>query len=110
MGSAQLGFGRLSADFDLRNGEATTSDLHFDGDAEILMRGRVGLLDHTYDARVWVLRGEERLPALVRGLAPGTRIAALWLSLRELLAGGGRDHAALRLRGTWDDPMVTAAD
>ena len=55
----------------------------------------------------WVLKGEERLPAAVRGLSPGPRVAALWMSLRDLFAGGERERAALRLRGTWDDPMVT---
>jgi hypothetical protein len=38
-------------------------------------------------------------------------VAAVWLSLRELLAGpAGRNRVALRLRGSWDEPMVTSAD
>ena len=39
--------------------------------------------------------------------------AAAWLSLRELFAGGGRDEgskAPLHLQGTWDDPIVVAAE
>jgi hypothetical protein len=70
------------------------------------MRGRIGLLAHDYDAQVWVLKGEERLPAAVRRLGAGPRVAALWMSLRELIAGEGHEHVTLRLRGTWDDPMV----
>src|SRR5262249_36782459 len=35
-----LHFDHLQADFEVQNGQASTSNLHFDGDAEILMRGR----------------------------------------------------------------------
>jgi uncharacterized protein YhdP len=106
LGLPQLPFVRLSADFKVADGQAATSNLHLDGDTEIVMRGRIGLLAHDYDAQVWVLKGEERLPAAVRRLAPGPRVAALWVSLRELFAGANHERAALRLRGTWDDPMV----
>lgn len=107
-----LGFAQLTADFELRDGEATTTGLHFDGDAEILMRGRVGLVAGDYDEQAWILRGEERLPAAVRRLGPTPRVAAVWLSLRELFAGAAaeRARAALHLRGTWNDPIVTPAE
>jgi uncharacterized protein YhdP len=108
-----LRFSSLEAGFDLSHGEATTANLHFDGDAEILMRGRMGLLARDYDQQVWILRGEGRLPAAVRRLGPTPRVAAAWLSLRELFAGGGRDDASkapLHLQGTWDDPIVVAAE
>ena len=104
----ELRFASLDADFDVRNGQASTSDLHFDGDAEILMRGRTGLVARDYDQQVWVLRGEERLPAPVRKFAPTPRVAAAWLALREMFAGTGqeRPRAALRLQGSWDEPVV----
>jgi len=104
-----LRFTRLSANYELRGGQAVTPALHFDGDAEILVRGRVGLSSGDYDEEAWILRGEERLPAAVRRLAPTPRVAALWLSLRELF-GAPRSveaRAALRLRGPWGDPIVT---
>jgi uncharacterized protein YhdP len=110
----QLRFSRLEADFELRAGEASTSNLHFDGDAEILMRGRTGLVARDYDQQVWILRGEGRLPAAVRRLGPTPRVAAVWLSLRELFTGGDRTDngagAALHLQGSWDDPIVVAAE
>ena len=111
-GSPELRFASLSADFTLRDGQALTSDLHFDGDAEILMRGRVGLLARDYDGRLWVFKGGERLPAALRGLTPAPRIAALWLSLRSLITGGAADrtHSVLTLRGSWDEPLVTASE
>jgi uncharacterized protein YhdP len=108
----ELQFAHLAADFALRDGQASTSNLHFDGDAEILMRGRTGLLAHDYDQQVWVLRGEERLPAAVRRLGPTPRVAAAWLTLRELFTGAGEDRsrAILRLQGSWDEPIVAAAN
>jgi uncharacterized protein YhdP len=105
-----LRFTRLDADFELADGEASTSDLHFDGDAEILMRGRTGLLAKDYDEEVWVLKGEERLPAAVRRFAPTPRVAAAWLTLRDLFAATGEagPRALLHLQGSWDDPVVVS--
>jgi uncharacterized protein YhdP len=110
--SSGLKFSRLTANFVLHDGQAMTSDLHFDGDAEILVRGRTGLLAHDYDEQAWILRGEERLPAAVRRFGPTPKVAAVWLSLRELFTGSAanRSRAALSLRGTWDDPIVTPAE
>jgi uncharacterized protein YhdP len=110
--SSGLKFSRLTADYVLHDGQAMTSDLHFDGDAEILVRGRTGLVAHDYDEQAWILRGEERLPAAVRRFGPTPKIAAVWLSLRELFTGSDADrsHAALSLRGTWDEPIVTPAE
>jgi uncharacterized protein YhdP len=108
-----LRFSRLEGDFELSAGEATTSNLHLDGDAEILMRGRTGLVARDYDQQVWILRGEGRLPAAVRRLGPTPRVAAAWLSLRELFAGERGDEgsrASLHLQGSWDDPIVVATD
>jgi uncharacterized protein YhdP len=105
----ELRFARFEADFDLHDGEASTSDLHFDGDAEILMRGRTGLLARDYDQQVWILKGEERLPAPVRRMGPSPRVAAAWLTLREMFAGTtavDRSRAVLRLQGSWDEPVV----
>jgi uncharacterized protein YhdP len=107
-----LHFANLSADYELRDGEAFTRDLHFDGDAEILVHGRVGLSSGDYDQQAWILHGEDRLPAAVRRLGPTPRIAAAWLSLRELFTGNPADRTrtALRLRGTWNDPIVAPAE
>jgi uncharacterized protein YhdP len=104
-----LRFARFTADYELLDGEARTSGLHFDGDAEILVRGRIGLASGDYDQQAWILRGEDRLPAALRHLSPSPRVAALWLSLRDLLGGdgAGRARAALHLRGQWSDPIVT---
>jgi uncharacterized protein YhdP len=105
----ELKFKRLEAHFQLHDGQAVTSDLHFDGDAEILVRGRTGLLTHDYDHEAWVLRGEERLPSSMRRLASTPRVAAAWLTLRELIGGDAtsRSRIVLRLRGSWNEPVVS---
>jgi uncharacterized protein YhdP len=110
--SPALRFAQFSADYELLDGQAVTSDLHFDGDAEILVRGRVGLASADYDERAWILRGEDRLPAALRRLGPGPGVAAVWLSLRDLLGGDRveRSRAALSLRGPWTDPVVTPVE
>jgi uncharacterized protein YhdP len=107
--TGELKFKRLEAHFQLREGQATTTDLHFDGDAEILVRGRTGLLAGDYDLEAWVLKGEERLPASMRRLASAPRVAAAWLTLRELIGGDAtsRSRIVLRLRGSWSEPVVT---
>ena len=109
--SHQLRFALLEADFDVADGHASTANLHFDGDAEILMRGRMDLLARDYDQEVWVLKGEERLPAALRRFAPTPRVAAAWLTLRELFAATGEapPRAMFRLQGSWDDPVVSEA-
>jgi uncharacterized protein YhdP len=106
----ELRFKHLDAEFELREGQAYTSDLHFDGDAEILMRGRMGLLARDYDYEAWVLRGEERIPASLRRLAATPRVAAAWMALRELIGGDDTDrsHVVLHLGGSWNEPVVTA--
>ncbi|MBS0380589.1 MAG: hypothetical protein JSS29_19075 [Proteobacteria bacterium] len=107
-----LRFARLGADYTLRDGVAITDNLHLDGDAEILVRARVGLLRQDYDGEAFILRGEERLPQAVRGMGPTPKVAALWLSLRDWFARGGREgaHTVLRLRGPWNDPIVSPVD
>jgi uncharacterized protein YhdP len=104
-----LKFKRLDAQFELHDGQAFTSDLHFDGDAEILMRGRTGLAARDYDHEAWVLRGEERIPASLRRLGATPRVAAAWMGLRDLVRGESQDRSrvVLHLRGSWSEPVVT---
>ena len=107
--SGDMKFRRFDGHFQLHDGQATTSDLHFDGDAEILVRGRTGLLAGDYDHEAWVLKGEERLPPSMRRLASTPRVAAAWLTLRELIGGDAtsRSRIVLRMHGPWNDPVVT---
>ena len=63
--------------------------------------------------QAWILRGEDRLPAALRGFGPTPRIAAAVAVAARAVRGpcGARpDATALRLRGTWDDPVVATGD
>jgi uncharacterized protein YhdP len=104
----QLKFAELEADFELNDGSATTSNLHFDGDAEIIMRGRIRFAQRDYDYTAWVLRGEERLPAAMRRFGASPRVAAAWMALRDFLSGPETDNsrAIVHLGGTWEAPSV----
>ncbi len=111
-GTAPLRFAHVTADFALRDGVASSANLRLDGaDAEILMWARVNLLARDYDGEAFILRGEERLPSPLRGLGPTPRVAALWLSLRQWFTGAAPEDTGtgLRLRGAWNDPIVTPA-
>jgi uncharacterized protein YhdP len=104
----RLEFAQLAADYELRDGAAYTSNLHFDGDAEIVMTGRSGLASGDYDYRAWILRGEDRLPSAMRRLAAAPHVAAAWLALRDLVSApaDGPSRVELHLGGTWDAPVV----
>ncbi|MBS0578377.1 MAG: hypothetical protein JSR36_03835 [Proteobacteria bacterium] len=104
---ARLHFGQLAGSFDLTEGTAHTADLHLDGDAQIMVRARIGLAARDYDAEAFVLRGDERLPAALRGLERTPKVASAWLALREWLRGSARGPTTLHLRGTWEDPIVS---
>ncbi|HTV50954.1 MAG TPA: AsmA-like C-terminal region-containing protein, partial [Steroidobacteraceae bacterium] len=104
-------FTQLSASYRVHDGSAFTSDLQLDGDAEILMSGRIGLLAQDYDCRAWVLRGEERLPAAVRRFASTPHVAAAWMAWRDLFSGSAPSEqlrSALRLSGSWQAPRIEA--
>ena len=104
----RLKFARLDADFELQDGSARTSNLHFDGDAEILMRGRTDFVNRDYDYTAWVLRGEDRLPTAVRRFGASPRVAAAWMALRDFISGPNTDRsrAVLHLGGSWDAPII----
>jgi uncharacterized protein YhdP len=104
----EFGFARLEAAYELRDGNAYTSNLHLDGGTEILARGRVGLIDRDYDQVAWVLQGEERLPAAVRRFGATPQVAAAWLRLRDWLGASEppESRAVLHLHGSWARPIV----
>ncbi len=109
----ELAFARLTADYALHGGEATTSDLHFDGDAEILVRGRMGLTAQRL--RCAGVDAARRGAATGRGAAPradaqgGGAVAVAARAVRGL-PGANAPGPQLHLHGSWDDPIVTPAE
>jgi uncharacterized protein YhdP len=103
-----LRFARLSGDFALQEGNALTSNLHLDGQTEILIEGRIGLAAQDFDCRAVILRGSERLPDAVRRLSAAPHVAAAWLALRDLwpTAAAAATRTQLHVGGTWDAPLI----
>ncbi len=101
-----LAFSRLSADYSLRDGSATTSNLRFDGAAEILLDGRIGMTTRDYDCRAWILQGGAGLPQALRSFVSAPRMAAAWMALRDLISGTGDSSAQLHVGGSWNSPDV----
>ena len=91
---------------------ARTADLHLDGDAEILVRARVGLLARDYDG-AGLHPARRGTPAVggapLRARRPRWRRVAV---AARVVHGQAAENAraALRLRGTWNDPIVMPAE
>jgi len=104
-----LRFTQLSADYTLKSGSAYTANLHLDGDVEVLMSGRIGLIARDYDCSARVLRGHERLPPALRKFAGEPRVGAALLALRDYFAEPDAANTQLQLSGSWDAPVLSAA-
>jgi uncharacterized protein YhdP len=104
-----LTFDNIRGDFDLRDGNAYTSNLILSGPAtEIGLAGRTGLETHDYDQTV-VVTGKLGASLPVAGaLAGGPAVAAAVLLFsqifKEPLKGVTRGY--YRITGTWEEPVV----
>jgi uncharacterized protein YhdP len=107
-GRVSASFTSLDASFALHDGQASTEDLRLAAhDVQVMMRGRVGLLDRDYDQRGVIVRAGDRLTDAVQRLA-GPRVAAAWLALRGAVGSGPPDPQSqpFHLRGSWEAPLL----
>jgi uncharacterized protein YhdP len=108
-----LSFDTVHGDFELRNGDAYTSNLLLRGPAaEIGLAGRTGLASRDYDQTA-VVTGNlgVSLPvagALAGGPAVGAALLLFSQVFKEPLKGIARGY--YRITGPWDDPMVERVD
>jgi uncharacterized protein YhdP len=108
-----LSFDSVHGDFELRNGDAFTSNLLLRGPAaEIGMAGRTGLGAHDYDQTA-VVTGNlgATLPvagALAGGPAVGAALLLFSRVFKEPLKGITRGY--YRITGSWDEPVVERVD
>lgn len=111
--SEGLAFDALQGDFELRDGNAYTSNLVLRGPAaEIGIAGRTGLGAHDYDQTA-VVTGELGVTLPVAGvLAGGPAVGAALLLFsqvfKEPLKGMTRGY--YRITGPWDNPVVERVD
>jgi uncharacterized protein (TIGR02099 family) len=108
--SKGLGFDRISGDFELRDGSATTQNLRVAGPSVRMdVRGRIGLAARDYDQLVTVypdVSGGVTLGAVLLG---GPVAGALALIAQEVLNKPLNQVTQLtyRVTGSWDNPQVT---
>lgn len=105
-----LAFDRIAGDFQLADGNATTSNLAIDGPAaNVRVTGRTGLRAHDYDQQLLVIPHVGNSLPLVGAVVGGPIGAAAGLAVQGLL-GKGLNHAAsarYRITGSWDKPVMT---
>jgi uncharacterized protein (TIGR02099 family) len=108
-----LSFDSVHGDFELRKGDAFTSNLLLRGPAaEIGIAGRTGLGAHDYDQTA-VVTGNlgATLPvagALAGGPAVGAALLLFTRVFKEPLKGIARGY--YRITGSWDEPVVERVD
>lgn len=108
-----LSFDSVHGDFELRNGDAFTTNLLLRGPAaEIGIAGRTGLGAHDYDQTA-VVTGNlgVTLPvagALAGGPAVGAALLLFSRVFKEPLKGIARGY--YRITGSWDEPVVERVD
>jgi uncharacterized protein (TIGR02099 family) len=108
-----LAFDTVHGDFELRDGNAYTSNLLLRGPAaEIGIAGRTGLGSRDYDQTAVVTGNLGASPALAGALAGGPAVGAAVLLFsqifKEPLKGITRGY--YRITGPWDDPVVERVD
>lgn len=108
-----LAFDTVRGDFELRDGNAYTSNLLLRGPAaEIGIAGRTGLGTRDYDQTAVVTGNLGASPALAGALAGGPVVGAAVLLFsqvfKEPLKGITRGY--YRITGPWDDPQVERVD
>lgn len=108
-----LAFDTVHGDFELRDGNAYTSNLLLRGPAaEIGIAGRTGLGSRDYDQTAVVTGNLGASPALAGALAGGPVVGAAVLLFsqvfKEPLKGITRGY--YRITGPWDDPVVERVD
>ncbi len=102
-------FDRLSGNFKIRNGVASTNDLAVDSPSlKINVAGDVDLAKRTYNQTVTVLPEVSSGVAIAAGFAGGPAVGvAVWLAQRMLGEPLGSVAAlSYHLGGTWEDPEV----
>jgi len=111
--SKGFAFDKISGDFDVKNGQATTSNLIMKGpSAKIAAEGRVGLAEHDYDQLVTVVPDVAGTVPMITALTQGAGVGAVVLLLKKLLEPE-LDKVSMilyKVTGSWDDPQITRVE
>ena len=111
--SKGFAFDKISGDFAVKNGQATTSNLIMKGpSAKIGAEGRVGLADHDYDQYVTVIPDVAGTVPMITALTQGAGVGAVVLLLKKLLEPEIDKVSMIlyKVTGSWDDPQITRVE
>ena len=101
-------FDRMEGDFEINNGDATTSNFSVVGpSATISMAGRVGLATKDYDQDVIVEPHVASSLPVVGAVVGSLGIGAAILLAQKLLNLNEVTQVRYSVKGSWDDPIVT---
>ena len=101
-------FDRMEGDFEINNGDATTSNFSVVGpSATISMSGRVGLATKDYDQDVIVEPHVASSLPVVGAVVGSLGIGAAILLAQKLLNLNEVTQVRYSVKGSWDDPVVT---
>lgn len=107
--AGDVGFESLAGRYDLRNGEAVTSDLRIvTRTGQLDIAGRIDLAGRLYELDGTLTTGG-RASALHRMREERSMSAAL-AAVRELVGADPEPRSHLALRGSWDAPIVTSTE
>jgi len=107
--SKGFAFDRIAGDFEVKDGQAMTSNLVMKGpSARIRAEGRIGLADRDYDQRVTVVPDVAATVPMVTALTQGPGVGAVVLLLKKLLEPNIDKAATIRysVTGSWDNPLI----
>lgn len=102
-------FDRIAGRFEIKGGDARTSDLVMKGPAgRIKIEGRVGLAKRDYDQQVSVAPDVSSTVPVVTALTQGAGVGAVVLLLQKMFEPKIDKAAAIRYRvtGPWENPVI----
>jgi uncharacterized protein YhdP len=107
--SKGFAFDRIAGDFDIKDGQALTSNLYMKGPAaRIMVDGRVGLAERDYDQQVTVVPDVAATVPLITALTQGPGLGAAVLLLQKLLEPNIDKAATIQytVTGSWENPTI----
>ena len=102
-------FNSINGEFELRDGNAYTDDLHIDSPAaDIHISGRTGLAQRDYDQQMEVLPRTSSVLPVVGALAAGPAGAAIGAVAQAILQRPMKQigRTLYQINGSWEEPLI----
>jgi len=100
-------FDRIRGDFRFEDGSAYTDNLVMQGPAaEMVVVGRIGLVERDYDQKVVIAADLGRTLPVAGTVVGGPAVGAALFLLSEILSKPFETQVTYHLGGSWEDPVV----